>query len=111
MVTSRTDPGSWKEAKRILAEALERPAGERPTFIAESCRGDEELRRDVESLAEAADESESILDRAALAGLVTPRGRDSRIGERIASYELVRDLGEGGMGAVYLARRADDEFR
>ena len=54
MVTSRTDPQSWKQAKRILGEALERPAAERLTFIAEACRGDEELacieRRVVEMM-------------------------------------------------------------
>jgi predicted Ser/Thr protein kinase len=114
MATSRTDPGSWKKAKGILGEALERPEAERRRFIAEACGGDEELRRDVESLAEAADDSGSILDAPAGArGLTAPETppHDSRAGERIAAYELVRELGEGGMGAVYLARRADDQFR
>jgi eukaryotic-like serine/threonine-protein kinase len=112
VATSRTDPQSWREAKRILGEALDRPLAERTVFIAEACRGDEELRRDVESLAEAADDSVSILDDpVAVPGVAPPRARESRAGERIAAYELVRDLGEGGMGAVYLARRADDQFR
>ncbi|HKD18793.1 MAG TPA: serine/threonine-protein kinase, partial [Thermoanaerobaculia bacterium] len=112
MKTSRTDPGSWREAKRVLGEALERPPAERTRFIAEACAGDEELRRDVESLAEAAEDSGGILDDPVAAADAAPfRAHDSRAGERIAAYELVRELGEGGMGTVFLARRADDQFR
>ena len=53
-ISSRPDPVRWQQAKRILEEALEKPVTERATFIASACGEDDALRRDVESLAEAA---------------------------------------------------------
>ena len=109
-MSSRTDPGRWREAKRILDEALERPASERPAYIARACGGDEELRRDVESLSSAADDADNILDAPVPVPFEESPAR-SRVGERIGAYELLSELGRGGMGIVFLARRADDEFQ
>ena len=80
--SSRSDPGRWREAKRILGEALERPASERSAYIAGACAGDEDLRRDVESLTTAADEEDNILDAPVPVAVESPPPR-SRIGERI----------------------------
>jgi eukaryotic-like serine/threonine-protein kinase len=100
----------WKKVKTILAEALERQSPEdRTAFLIDSCGGDTTLLREIESLLarnagvweECADDAPKLAPRNTLADFV---------GRRIGAYEIVRELGRGGMGAVYLARRADGRF-
>ena len=43
-------PDRWRRVKTIVADALERPAGERPDFVRDAVAGDLELRREVDSL-------------------------------------------------------------
>jgi len=100
----------WRRVKSILAEALEHPSPEdRTAYLERSCEGDTTLMREVEelmalstrSLDEMADNTPVAFARAAPA---QPTGR------RIGAYQIVREIGRGGMGAVYLAKRADGQF-
>ena len=56
------NPERWREIDELLSAVLERETSERPAFLARECHGDEELRREVESLLEAHDEADGFLD-------------------------------------------------
>ena len=110
-------PDEWRRVKTITAEALERPAPERLAFVAAECGSDDRLRDEVWSLL-AASEKAAMLYEAPMFQLgnvqavVTDleRAASPLIGQRIGPYKVVRELGRGGMGAAYLAERADETF-
>ena len=105
-------PEKWLEVKEIFNAALDLPAAERPAFIEEEC-ADDELRAEVEALLASADEAQSFIESPALtrvSHLVTAERQPSYIGRQIGAYKIEREIGKGGMGAVFLAARADDEF-
>jgi serine/threonine protein kinase len=109
------DNADWNKTKSLFHQALDLRPEERGAFFAHSCNGDRDLRARVESLMQAHEEAGDFISAPALAeaGLFThgPFGGSLLAGKRIGSYEIVRELGRGGMGAVYLAERADEEFK
>jgi hypothetical protein len=104
-------PDEWHRVKTILEGVLDQPAEARESYIASACAGDATLRARVTALAEAAAGDGGMLDasNAVEAGAEVPDA-PSREGERVGAYELLAEIGQGGMGTVHLARRADDEF-
>jgi len=92
----------------IFNEALEAQAEARPELIAARCNGDREMAAEVYSLLEACQAEES---EAAGRRMGSPGGRESKAeAKRVGPYLLDSLLGRGGMGAVYLAHRADGQF-
>ncbi|HEX8474338.1 MAG TPA: tetratricopeptide repeat protein [Pyrinomonadaceae bacterium] len=117
-------PERWKQIEEVFQAALDLPEGERRSFIAKTCGGDDELCREVEVLISQYAEAGDFIETPPLAGTVLdPATTDSHqtwlmndfddpsIGRRIGAYRIIREIGRGGMGAVYLAERADSEFR
>ena len=102
----------WQRVKSILAGALEQPSSSaRTTFIRQSCAEDTRLFREVELLlAQETAVGDAFEDCAENAATVFGRSESTQIGRRVGAYEIVEELGRGGMGAVYLAARADGEF-
>jgi serine/threonine protein kinase len=103
----------WHAAKAIFQAALERDPGERAAFLDAACAGDEALRAAVDDLlaadATAGDFLQTPVWRAeALAPAEDDRGLD---GQLVGPYRIIRRIGEGGMGAVHLASRADDVYQ
>jgi non-specific serine/threonine protein kinase/serine/threonine-protein kinase len=93
--------------------ALERPAPARAAWLDEACAGDAELRAEVESLLASHEEAGEFIEESAidsLADYVEPT-RELPPETRIGLYRLTSVIGEGGMGTVYRAIRADDEFQ
>lgn len=99
----------WSEAKRIFASALEREPADREEYLARACGANTELHREVVSLLENHDRGDSFFERPLASTIAPPT--DPMLGKRVGLYKILRHIGFGGMGTVYLAERADDQFR
>ena len=97
-------PERWQRMELIFHAVIQTPEPDRAEFLLRSCEGDDALFVELQNLLLAfEDEKQFRLP----AGAMESKGR---LGETIGGYKLDAELGQGGMGTVYLAHRADGEF-
>jgi serine/threonine protein kinase/tetratricopeptide (TPR) repeat protein len=103
------DPAEWKKIKDLFNTAIDLPESERDQFL-ERCEPG--IRLEVEKLIVSDREAANFIREPVMVeiGLPDEEKSDFYIGKQIDSYKIIREIGRGGMGAVYLANRADESF-
>ena len=97
-------------AIQIFTEALRLPLEARQDYLDRTCAGDENLRRKVQALLRANDRAARFLEKlpSAFAGeRVQQIGAIEKPGDRIGRYQLLKQIGEGGWGVVFLAEQKE----
>jgi hypothetical protein len=104
----------WDQLSDLFAQAVERPLSERQIFLDRVCQGDEDLKRELESLLACDAPGQPLVEIPAEFVASCSENHDSNpdmAGRRIGPYRLISLIGHGGMGAVYLCVRDDDQYQ
>jgi non-specific serine/threonine protein kinase/serine/threonine-protein kinase len=111
----------WLRLEELYHGALKQEEAQRSSFLESSCAGDQALRTEVESLLAYAQQTGEFVDKPAVERVAealaadgslaaSDPAEDPRIGTRISRYRIVAKLASGGMGDVFRAVRADEEY-
>jgi tRNA A-37 threonylcarbamoyl transferase component Bud32 len=106
-------PEQWTRLKDLFRVAIECDPAKRAAYLDEACADDTALRAEIESLLASHDHAENFIESPAFADAVkalTESPAETVAGRRVGSYRLIREIGRGGMGTVYLAERADEQY-
>ncbi|HKP46880.1 MAG TPA: protein kinase, partial [Pyrinomonadaceae bacterium] len=110
-------PERWQQVEEIFQQAVDLGPAERHRYIAEVCADDAGLKHDVETLLAQHDSASGLLEQPLYGSTELSviesfqyDDEDPMIGRRLGAYRIEREIGRGGMGAVYEAFRVDNEF-
>jgi eukaryotic-like serine/threonine-protein kinase len=107
---SEITPEHWERLKELLVTALDMGAAERTAYL-DQIR-DPSLRSDLERLLAAEKNAGTgFLNDSAIAAELSVSPGEGWIGRRVGPYRIAKEIGEGGMGTVYQAVRADDQYQ
>ena len=111
---SASQTARFQRVDTVFDAAVDLPAGERTDFIDRACAGDTALRAEVRELLRAYHQSDSFLESPAVHIAAPLLEEAAAVGEyvpdRIGQFRVVREIGRGGMGRVFLGERADGQF-
>jgi len=104
----------WEQVREVVDAVLDLPAEQRSPYLDQACP-QSSVRRYVESLVLSYEQAGEFLGEPAIADHATAfaeggKEGDSWKGRRVGPYEVSEEIGEGGMGAVYRAKRVDDQY-
>jgi len=98
---------SWQKVREVFDSALRRQPEERRRFVHEACGNDKTLLTEVESLLSSLDSAENFMETPAVAkvaDVIEAETKHLETGRCFGHYEIIKQIGIGGMGEVYLAR-------
>jgi eukaryotic-like serine/threonine-protein kinase len=98
----------WRRLQELFEGLLERPADEHDAWLA-STGADDDLRREAKALFDA-DSGPRVSITRQVRDASARAAAASQIERRLGPYQLIEEIGSGGMGTVFLAERADDSF-
>ncbi len=103
----------WKEIEEVFHAALEQPEAKRVGWLDHRCGEDAELRQEIDSLLHFSGSDETQVQGAVADTAKALLNELSHVGQgkRLGAYRLLKIIGRGGLSTVYLAERADDEYR
>ncbi len=102
----------WQKVDEGVAAAVEIETVRRSAWLDNFCAGDHNLKREIESLLAFESEANGFLEQPFgphAAALLESEGNEF-VGKAFGNYDVIREIGHGGMGTVFLARRNDGEF-